>query len=82
MTTTTKRGWIGPEEQPEPLASHLLDVLRRTVSVFAEQRDDNGELFAEGNAELFEELRGLLGFVDAAHFASGTVTFHEDGRQL
>jgi hypothetical protein len=35
----------------------LDDVVRRTVSVMEEQRDDNGELIADANHELYADLK-------------------------
>src|SRR5262245_59018156 len=40
--------------------SFLLDVLPRIESVMSTQVDDNGELFAEGNRDLYHELQAWI----------------------
>lgn len=44
---------------PVLTVGYLLDVISRTCSVMQTQKDDNGDLFAEPNAALYDELKAI-----------------------
>jgi hypothetical protein len=80
-TTTAERFTWNQEQGNEPTIQQLAAMLQDVFTVMRSQRTDSGEWIADANQDLYTEVREMLGFVDACHFASGAVTFNNGGAQ-
>lgn len=59
-------------------AHKLLDIISRTISAMNTQKDDNGELIAQANHELYEELVTLDNDIRMCLHTADEVLFGKD----